>query len=48
MLITSHLPNEGTIAHRMLEVSKQQGWFQRVVALGMPGDAPSDDIGDDE
>jgi Holliday junction resolvase-like predicted endonuclease len=51
MLITSHLPKEGTVAHTMLRVAQEQGWFANVTVLSLFAptvDVPDDDIGEDE
>ncbi len=48
-LITSHLPKEGTIAHRMLRAAEAQGWFTKIDVIGFAGfDGPAEDIGEDD
>jgi Holliday junction resolvase-like predicted endonuclease len=51
MLVTSHLPNPGTVGWRMLDAALRNGWFDEVrvagLLLGMT-DAPLDEITEDE
>ena len=46
MLVTSHYPNKGTVAHTVLETAKEQGWFADIKVTGFGG--PADDIAEDD
>lgn len=41
-LVTSHLPNDGTLSARMLRTAKVQGWFSAIDVVGFTGMASED------
>lgn len=43
-LITSHLPNDGTLSARMLRVAQEQGWFSAIDTMGFLGYGTEEDV----
>lgn len=42
-LVTSHLPNDGTLSARMFRTAREQGWFAAIDVVGFTGMAEDDD-----